>query len=374
MSRTGTHAPATRCAGPLRRREFLRVGLAGLGGLTLPQLFQLRANAGASPRSERKAVIIVWLIGGASHLETYDPKPGSPSEYRGPFSPIRTTVPGLDICELLPLHARIADRFTLSRSMVHTGFCHQQGAQQLLTGHPVRELKNKPDDPDLFSITHWLRSDRSRGLPNYVGVNPIPYIGSVFILGPSYEPFSVTGDPNEPQFQVPNIGLSDQAVIRRLTERIGLRKGFDRLQRDVERLGEMQALDEFESQALNLLTSPQTRHAFDISQEDPKLRERYGRNAWGQQCLMASPLGRGWACTDHNHVLRTFMRTRSQLGRPCRQSQRVRRDEAPCPGVRSGCIDFNRRFARAGTGQASAGHCHGRIREDPQDFVSAQQR
>lgn len=277
------------CSGPFRRREFLRVGLASLGSLSLPGLLRLRAEAAAPEKRERTAVIIVWLIGGASHLETYDPKPLSGSEFKGPYDPIATKVPGLEICELLPRHAQVADRFTILRSMVHTGFCHQQGAQQLLTGHPVRELKQKPDDPDLFSITHSLRTEANRTLPNYVGVNPIPYIGSAY-LGPAYEPFAVNGDPNDPKFEVPNIGVADEQQARRLGARIALRKDFDRLRRDVDRLGNMQALDSFESQAWSVLTSSETRRAFDIQQEDPRIRERYGRNAWGQQCLMARRL------------------------------------------------------------------------------------
>jgi hypothetical protein len=279
------------CRGPIRRREFLRFGLAGLGALSLPGLMKLRAQASERTASqrERTAVILVWMIGGASHLETYDPKPLSGSEYRGPYLPIATRNSGLQICELLPRHAQVADRFTILRSMVHTGFCHQQGAQQLLTGHPVRELKQKPDDPDLFSIAHFLRNDPARVLPNYVGVNPVPYIGSAY-LGPSYEPFAVGGNPNDPKFEVPNLGLTDRAQIDRLGDRIGLRKGFDRLQRDVDRLGTMQAFDAFESQAWNVLTSSATREAFDIGAEDPRIRDKYGRNAWGQQCLLARRL------------------------------------------------------------------------------------
>ena len=281
------HPSIFRCPGPIRRREFLRAGLAALGSLSLPDLFRLRAAA--AENRERTSVIIVWLIGGVSHLETYDPKPLAGSEYQGPYDPIETVVPGLKICELLPRHARVADKFTILRSMVHTGFCHQQGAQQMLTGHPVRELKQKPDDPDLFSIANALRSNPDRKLPNYVGVNPIPYIGSAY-LGPAYEPFAVTGDPNDPSFEVPNIGIADAAQAQRLSDRIGLRKDFDRLRRDVDRLGNMQALDSFESQAWNVLTSSETRRAFDLKQEDPRLRDRYGRNAWGQQCLMARRL------------------------------------------------------------------------------------
>lgn len=270
------------------RREFLRIGLTGITGLTLPGLLRLRAEA-ATVKSDRTAVIVVWCPGGPSHLETYDPKPLATSDYRGPYSPIATAAPGMDICELLPLQAKLADRFSLLRSMVHTGFCHQQGTQQLLTGHPVRELKQKPDDPDCLSITAKLRHDPARRIPVYVGVNPIGVIGSAY-LGPSYEPFSVYGNPNSPEFDVPDITLRKLVDQRRLGERIGLRKCFDGLRRDLDRVGNMRAFDDFESQAWNLLTGPETREAFDISREDPRLRDRYGRHAWGQQCLMVRRL------------------------------------------------------------------------------------
>lgn len=278
-----------RCFGPVDRREFLRFGLAGASGLTLSGLLRLKAAAGADTNSEPTALILVWLIGGASHLETYDPKPLSPTEYRGPFSPISTRTPGLDVCELLPRHAQFSDKFTILRSMVHSGFCHQQGAQQLLTGHEVRELRNQPDHPDLFSITHRLRYDPARSIPNYIGVHPTPYIGAAY-LGSAYEPFAVYGDPNAPDFKVPNMGLADAPQKTRLGSRIGLRKSFDRLQRDVDQLHTMQALDEFESQAWNVLTSHAGAEAFDLSKEDAKTRERYGRNRWGQQCLLARRL------------------------------------------------------------------------------------
>src|SRR5262245_59462738 len=116
----------TSCSGPIRRREFLHLGLAGLGALGLPDLFRLRAQAGR-PEGNRNALLVVWCHGGASHLETYDPKPGAPSEYRGPFRPIATSVPGLQLCELLPKHARVARQFTILRSLVHGGVCHDSG-------------------------------------------------------------------------------------------------------------------------------------------------------------------------------------------------------------------------------------------------------
>ncbi len=275
------------------RREFLQCGLAGLGSLTLPELFQLRERSSAAAKSSAKtsntALIVVWLQGGASHIETYDPKPLAASAFRGPYSPISTRVPGMNICELLPRHAEVADRFSLLRSMVHTGFCHQQGTQQLFTGHEVRVLRQKPKHPDLMSIAHRVRSDDRRDIPNYVGVNPVSYFGSAF-LGPSYEPFRVTGDPNAPEFNVPNVGLNDNQQRERVAERISLRKRLDRFSQHVDDFGRMRAFDAFEAQAWNMLTSPAAKEAFDISQEDERTRDRYGRNRWGQQCLLARRL------------------------------------------------------------------------------------
>lgn len=277
-----------RCPGPMSRRELLRFGMAGLGSLSLPHLFQQRSQAAESSR-ERTAVIIVWLPGGASHLETYDPKPSAPSEFRGPFGAIPTKASGIQICELLPRHAAIADRFTILRSMVHTGFCHQQGTQQLFTGHEIRELRNRPDHPDFLSITHRLRFDPQRQLPNYIGVPAVNYSGAAY-LGPSYEPFAVTGDPNAPEFKVPNVAIQDSLQTTRLAERLGLRQRFDRFRRDADRLGNMAAFDSFESQAWNMLTSKATGEAFDLSQETAATRDRYGRNLWGQRCLLARRL------------------------------------------------------------------------------------
>jgi hypothetical protein len=250
---------------------------------------KLRAAAGASPPRERTALIVVWLHGGASHLETYDPKPLAGDEVRGPYRPIATKVQGLQVCELLPRHAEMAHRFNILRSMVHTGFCHQQGVQQLFTGHPVRELRNKPDHPDLFSIASYLRRDPQRTLPNYVGTPPVPYVGPAY-LGLNYEPFAVYGNPNAPDFQVPNVRLESTERATRVETRIHLRREFDRLRGALDLRGNMQALDTFEQQAWGILTAPKTREAFDLAKEDPRVRDRYGRTSWGQQCLLARRL------------------------------------------------------------------------------------
>ncbi|HAM71925.1 MAG TPA: DUF1501 domain-containing protein [Verrucomicrobiales bacterium] len=279
------------------RREFLRVGLSGFASLSLPGLLQMRARAGegVSGGGERTAVILVWLRGGASHLETYDPKPEAPSEIRGVFNAISTVVPGMQLCELLPRHARIADKFTLLRSMTHTGGGHPAGSLQMLTGDTDAADKEKPVFPDWMTVANFVRSDRRKTLPNYIGVNPVVRYDNFTIAGsayvnPAYGPFSITGDPNDPHFEVPNIGLSDPSQAVRLGDRTRLRAALDRVDRATDHSGAMRAIDEFEAQALTLLTSPSARDAFDLSREPDRIRDRYGRHQWGQQCLMARRL------------------------------------------------------------------------------------
>lgn len=279
------------------RREFLRAGLTGLGTLSLPGLLRLRAAmAMEGPSPERTAVIVVWLRGGCSHLDTFDPKPDAPSEFRGPFATIESKTPGLRFTELVPKLAGISDRFAVLRSMAHTGGGHPAGSLQVLSGDPDARDKPEPVHPDFMSVAHYLRSgsNPSRTIPNYVGVNPITRYDSFVIagpayLGPAYEPFAVTGDPSAPGFKVPNIGLND-AEVQRLQQRLGLRRSFDDLRHEIDRSGALEAMDAFESQAIGLLTSPEAARAFDLDREDPRLRDRYGRHAWGQQCLMARRL------------------------------------------------------------------------------------
>jgi hypothetical protein len=275
--------------GMLRRREFLRLALAGFGSLSWPGLLRRRAEAGTAHAREDRSLLVVWLHGGASHLETYDPKPDAPAEYRGPYRPISTSVPGIRVSELLPRQARVAHRFTLLRSLAHTGPCHDSGPQQLFTGYPITVNRAKPEHPDLFAVVDRLRADPSRALPNNVGVPPIPYLGAAY-LGPAHEPFAVHGDPNDPRFEVPNIGLKDRDHLARLGGRKGLRQRLDQLSRRADRLAGQEAFDAFQQQAWNVLAGPKARRAFDLSLEPDRVRERYGRNSWGQRCLLARRL------------------------------------------------------------------------------------
>jgi uncharacterized protein (DUF1501 family) len=292
--------PDATCPGPVNRREFLRVGLSGFATLSLPGLLQLRASAGATGQISKQntAIILVWLRGGLSHLESYDPKPAAPSETRGIYGAIPTNVSGMHLSELLPLHAKIADRFTLIRSISHTGGGHPSGSLQMLSGDPDVADKLKPKFPDWMSVANYARAIESgakRLLPNYVGVNPIVNYDNFQIAGsayvnPAYGPFTVHGDPSRPNFQVPNIGFKDPSQASRLGDRVELKHNLDRLARAIDQSGTMSAIDGFEAQALNLLTSPAARDAFDLNREPEHVRDRYGRNQWGQQLLMARRL------------------------------------------------------------------------------------
>jgi Protein of unknown function (DUF1501) len=286
---------APRCRGPVSRRSFLQVGALGLGGLGLSDLLRLRAEAKTGDAKDT-AVIFVWLPGGPPHMEMYDMKPDAPSDYRGDFRPIRTNVPGLDVCELMPLHARTAHKFNVIRSIAHEFADHGGGHKRFLTGRkPKTPTGFVNDSPMVGSIVAKMRLQRNVGIPNYIvnapngrqGIDVFSF-GSAY-LGPETHPFIVPGDPGAEKFQVKNITMSPQ-LADRLDDRVTLLKGFDRLRKDADQSGAMDALDEFNRRAVDLLTTNRMRNAFDLSKEDPKLRDRYGRHAWGQRALLSRRL------------------------------------------------------------------------------------
>ena len=186
------------CPGPRTRRSFLEAGSLALGGLGLPDLLKSRARAadiGQVPRDT--SVILIWLQGGPSHMETYDLKPDAPIDYRGECTPISTVVPGLDICEHLPEHARVADRFTLIRSIAHGFANHAGGAGRFLSGyHPLRVLDPLAQFPCLGPVvSKMLDGRRDPSMPRYVASAANVYGGGSASLGPAYLPFVVGGDP-----------------------------------------------------------------------------------------------------------------------------------------------------------------------------------
>ncbi len=279
----------------VNRRQVLRAGLTGFTSLTLSGLHRARAEVAATTKNAETAIILVWLRGGQSHLDTFDMKPLAMLDYRGPFTPVDTNVPGIQITELYPRLSQCADRYALLRSVAHNAGGHPAGSLRVLGGDPASADKPTPTYPDWMSIASYLRHNPAQQIPNYVAINPVDrydafQIAGPAYLGPSYEPFKVTGDPDKPEFAVPNVGLNDKDARRRLTERSELRRNIDRMRRDIDQTGLMRAYDNFEAQALRLLASPKAARAFDLSLENDKIRDRYGRNRWGQQCLMARRL------------------------------------------------------------------------------------
>jgi len=282
---------------PCSRRRFLHAGSLACMATGLSQLMRLRATA-AEPTSihrEDTAVILVWLTGRLSHMDTYDMKPDAPIEYRGDFRAVASNVPGIELGELLPMHAKIADRFSLVRSLSH-GFGDHDGAhKRVLTGRipksPVGFVNDAPSvgcivgkirehvRPDVLAFTSGQRGD----------TNADSYSQGAGYLGPSYEPFLVGGDPSDPKWSVPNLSVVPE-LSPRLTDRRTLLKRFDHMRTKLDQEPTLVAKDRFHEKAFSLLTSDAARRAFDISQEDPSLRDRYGRNPYGQQALLARRL------------------------------------------------------------------------------------
>jgi hypothetical protein len=282
----------------LSRRSFIQAGVLGLAGLALPDWLRHQASAAPKERSTKDtAVILVWLDGGPTHLETYDLKPAAPAEYRGPLKGIKTNVPGIEICSLMPQQAKLMDKLAIVRSLNHTTGDHFEGAHWMLTGYQgSNAARLDPMFPSAGSITAKMRGANKPGMPAYVAVpyaasvGLVPGYNSAAYLGSSYNPFQTGGDPNGPGFSVQNLRLPGGMTLRQLENRRQLLANFDTLRRDIDRSGTLATLDKFQREAYELISGPRARKAFDISREDPRVRDRYGRHTWGQSCLLARRL------------------------------------------------------------------------------------
>ncbi len=281
----------TSCPGPICRRDFLRIGGLALGGLTLPQVLAGRAAAGA-PNLDT-SVIMLYLHGGPSQLETYDLKPQAPTEYRSLFQPIPTVVPGMEICEHFPLQAKLADKFSLVRSLHHDIGIHSDGGIIVLTGKRPSKLDpastSKSEHPDFGSIASKVRGYSQRAMPPYVAIPQKPYMTLPTYLGLSHTPFEI-GHPTASGFAVPHLKRVAGLAGEGLTNRRGLLQQFDRFRAGMDQRGSINAMDEFRSVAFQMLGSPEVADAFDLSREAAPLRERYGNHRWGQGCLLARRL------------------------------------------------------------------------------------
>lgn len=286
-----------RCPGTLGRRAFVRSGLLGLWGLGLTDLYRMEARAADLARAtgksgpSGKSVIVLWLWGGPSHMETFDLKPEAPTEYRGDFKPVKTNVTGIEICEHLPKLAGLADKYAIIRSCHHDSPGHVNSTHTMLTpfkGAEVEAAPFRPDYPDVWSVVNHLKGDWSRGVPPYLSLPFARYYGGAY-LGAQTDPLAIKGDPNKPDFRVDD--LSPRAEIQaRISRRASLLDRFDTVRRAVHQSAEMASLDGFQQRALSVLTSDAAARAFDINQEDPKTRDLYGRHEVGQRCLLARRL------------------------------------------------------------------------------------
>ncbi len=280
----------------LSRRSFLTAGALSAAGLMLPDWLRLKAAQSSQPTRDT-SVILIWLDGGPTHMETYDLKPNAPAEYRGPFKTIRTNVPGIEVGELLPEQAKCMDKLAVVRSMHHTTGDHFAGAHWMLTGaFGATAGRLEATDPSGGSVAAKVCGSRKSGVPPYVAVPHAASVGLVpgyngaAYLGAEFNPFQSGGDPNAPNYTVQNMKLPNGMSLSDLDDRKRLLGGFDTLRRDLDQSGALANLDKFQQQAYEMISGPAARQAFDIDKEEPRLRDRYGRHSWGQSCLLARRL------------------------------------------------------------------------------------
>ncbi len=272
------------------RRSVLRVGALALGGLTLPGLLQMRARGAQPATGSRKSVILIWQAGGPSHIDMYDLKPNAPTEVRGEFKPISTNVPGIQISEQLPHQAKIFDKLSVVRSAFHTNAGHGMGSQWMQTGYQATIEVNDNLFPSTGSIVAKMKGANDPGLPAYVNLPRQVSFGKAAYLGASYNPFSPDASPNEASFQVRNLKLPQRVDASRLEHRKQLLHDLDTIRRDIDTKGDLEGLDTFYRDGLEMVTNTKAQQAFDVNKEPVRLRDRYGRNDLGQCCLLARRL------------------------------------------------------------------------------------
>jgi hypothetical protein len=288
------------------RRNMLKAGLAGVAGLSLPSLLRhrvLAANAGQAVPS-RKSVILLWMTGGPSHIDTWDPKPDRPLMNRGPFSVVPTTLPGTFICELLPKQAAMLDKFTLIRSVDARNSNHEpnmvfqtgnleaaprvnpKGHMYPAIGSVVAKLHG-PNDPAMPPYVAFMRSRSHLAFGGYLGKQYDPFIANQATKLPIYTEVGVdTGRTTEGAlFQLPR-GVSYERVF----ERRALVQAFDQLRSELDNSGSMAAMDRYAQQAVEIVLGRRVQEALDLSKDPPSVRDRYGKHLWCQQALLARRL------------------------------------------------------------------------------------
>ena len=290
-----------RTCGGLSRRAFLQVGASTALGLSLADLLRLRAEGGSAPTGSARSVLLLWLWGGPAHLDTFDPKPDAPLEFRGPFAPIPTKVTGVRIAELFPMLAEVADHFSILRSM-HTGSNDHGVAGTIgLTGSAAgavdlggKAAAGQPR-PTTGSVVARVRGFRSK-LPPFLVIGGKLHQGKKAIvgegggaLGALYDPFRLEHDPVAGT-KIPALQLQPGLTPERLADRQKLMPALDRLERRAESLAAARAIDDYRAQAFAMLTSPEARKMYDLASEPEAVKDRYGRTRFGQSCLLVRRL------------------------------------------------------------------------------------
>lgn len=304
-SRSGACLEMRRTLSP-DRRSFLMAGLLGTSGLSLASLLRQEARGKETgPPRVKPSVIILWMRGGPSHIDMWDPKPGAPLEYRGEFGISRTNVPGIHLCDLLPMSGSIMKKWSIVRSLYHEDAGHSSGDQICFTGYPSGPNPDENSYPSCGAIVSRQLGEQNKNLPAYVMIpRMVPGTSSAY-LGVAHKPFETRADPANPgPFKLPNFELPTGLTVERLGERRALLGDFDQIRREMDRTGQMDALDRFNQKAWDILTSPAARNAFDLDREpwpvrerygfmpafDPKASNRCGAPAWSQRLLLARRL------------------------------------------------------------------------------------
>jgi hypothetical protein len=292
MLRLDADRPVTFCDG-LTRRDFLHAGAVATLGLTLPGFLAQKTAGNVKDRDIN--CIMLFLVGGPSHIDTWDPKPQAPDEVRGPFQPIKTNVAGIQVSEIFPKMARHADKYSLIRTVYHTATAvHDTGHQMMQTG---RLFTGGIEHPHAGCVLGYLKGQRGEVpahvlLPRPIGRTGgnLPHGHSAGYLGKQYDPFILNADPSDPQFKVPDLLPPDYISSVRAERRQKLRDAVDGAMAAFEKSSQAKQYDDNFHLAYRLMSSPQAREAFALEKEPEAMRDRYGRTRFGQSCLMARRL------------------------------------------------------------------------------------
>jgi hypothetical protein len=292
----------------LDRRSFLRAGLLGAAGLSLADVLRAETKTTSAPKTKggrEPSVIILWMRGGPSHIDMWDPKPDAPVEYRGEFGVSSTVVKGIQLSDMLPMCGKVMDKWSIVRSLNHHDAGHSTGDQICFTGYDTGPNPDENIHPSCGSIVSKQLGHKTPHLPAYVMIHRMdPGTGSAY-LGVAHKPFETMADPANPgPFRLPNFQLPLAVTMDRLGSRRALMQSFDTMKREADSSGQVEALDRFGQKAWNILTSSAAREAFDLDKEPTRLRERYGfmpafdpkasnrcgAPAWSQRILLARRL------------------------------------------------------------------------------------